>query len=200
MSSQRQLLLLVSIDPIDVLLFVNFKSFLLLIRYTLTDPSSSFFHRHRQHMPIHSLSPSASIVANCFFLQPTLLRSSSPNRSSIGIHLRRIDPSASIRLSITVPSSIDRHRFFHRHTADPSCDPTHGSMALCHLVPLLLRSTLLSILLRHCHSFPGIISNKCWIKRSICLVKQISLLEIISTAAVLLAMVVESSRVFHVVG
>jgi len=37
-------------------------------------------------------------------------------------------------------------------------------------------------------------------KRSICLVKQISLLEIVSTATVLLAMVVESSRAFHVVG
>jgi len=34
----------------------------------------------------------------------------------------------------------------------------------------------------------------------ICLLKQISLLEIISTAAVLLAVVVESSGVFHVVG
>ena len=32
------------------------------------------------------------------------------------------------------------------------------------------------------------------------LLKQISLLEIVSTAAVLLAVVVESSRVFHVVG
>ena len=40
-------------------------------------------------------------------------------------------------------------------------------------------------------SFPGIISNKCWIKRSICLVKQISLLEIISTVVLLLAMVVD---------
>jgi len=37
-------------------------------------------------------------------------------------------------------------------------------------------------------------------KRSVCLVKQISLLEITSTAAALLAVVVESSRVFHVVG
>jgi len=44
---------------------------------------------------------------------------------------------------------------------------------------------------------PGIISNECWIERSICLVKQISLLEIISTATVLLAVVVESSRVFN---
>jgi len=39
---------------------------------------------------------------------------------------------------------------------------------------------------------PGTISNECWMKRSICLVKQISLLEIVSTAAVLLAVVVES--------
>jgi len=46
---------------------------------------------------------------------------------------------------------------------------------------------------------PGIISNKCWIEIYL-LVKQISLLEIISTATVLLAMVVQSSRVFHVVG
>jgi len=47
---------------------------------------------------------------------------------------------------------------------------------------------------------PGTISNKCWMKRSICLLKQISLLEIASTAAALLAVVVESSGVFHVVG
>jgi len=32
--------------------------------------------------------------------------------------------------------------------------------------------------------FPGIISNKCWmIKRSVCLVKQISLLEVVSTCS-----------------
>jgi len=44
-------------------------------------------------------------------------------------------------------------------------------------------------------------NDNCWmIKRPVCLVKQFSLLEIISTATVLLAMVVESSRVFHVVG
>jgi len=41
---------------------------------------------------------------------------------------------------------------------------------------------------------------QCWmIKRSVCLLKQISCIEIVSTA-VLLAVVVESSRVFHVVG
>jgi len=45
---------------------------------------------------------------------------------------------------------------------------------------------------------PGIISNKCW--RDLLVMKQFSLLEIISTATVLLAVVVESSRVFHVVG
>ena len=40
----------------------------------------------------------------------------------------------------------------------------------------------------------------CWIKRPAYLMKQFSLLEIISTATVLLAMVVESSGVFHIVG
>ena len=53
------------------------------------------------------------------------------------------------------------------------------------------------------NSSPGIVSNKCWmvnIKRPAYLMKQFNLLEIISTATVLLAMVVESSRVFHVVG
>jgi len=43
-------------------------------------------------------------------------------------------------------------------------------------------------------------SQSCWIKRPACLMKQFSLLEIVSTATVLLAMVVESSGVFHVVG
>jgi len=43
------------------------------------------------------------------------------------------------------------HQLFHRHTADPSCDPTHGSMALCHPVPCLCST--LSIL------SPGMISN-----------------------------------------
>jgi len=37
------------------------------------------------------------------------------------------------------------------------------------------------------------------IKRSICLLKQISLLEIISTAVLLAAVVVDLSRVFHAV-
>jgi len=37
-------------------------------------------------------------------------------------------------------------------------------------------------------------------KETCLLMKQFSSLEIVSTAAVLLAMVVESSRVFHVVG
>jgi len=40
---------------------------------------------------------------------------------------------------------------------------------------------------------------RCWI-RDLLVVQKISLLEIVSTATVLLAMVVESSRVFHVVG
>jgi len=47
---------------------------------------------------------------------------------------------------------------------------------------------------------PGIISNKCWMKRSICLLKQISLLEIISTVvllAIVVVVVVDLSRVFH---
>jgi len=42
--------------------------------------------------------------------------------------------------------------------------------------------------------------HHCWTKRPACLMKQISLLEITSAAAVLLAVVVESSRVFHFVG
>jgi len=49
---------------------------------------------------------------------------------------------------------------------------------------------------------PGIISNKCWIKRSVCLVKQISLLETISTVVLLANVVVvaaDLSRVFHAV-
>jgi len=64
-------------------------------------------------------------------------------------------------------SLIDRHRssisgndppcqsFHPSAQSRPSCDPTHGSMALCHPVPLSLSP------------FPGIISNKCWIKRPI---------------------------------
>jgi len=52
---------------------------------------------------------------------------------------------------------------------------------------------------RQCHSFPGTISNKCWMKRSICLLKQISLLEIVSTVVLLAIVVVDLSRVFHVV-
>jgi len=55
----------------------------------------------------------------------------------------------------------------------------------------------------HCRldiAIPGTISNKCWMTRDLLVVQKISLLEIVSTAAVLLAMVVESSRAFHVVG
>jgi len=41
--------------------------------------------------------------------------------------------------------------------------------------------------------------SECWIKRPACLMKQFSLLEIISTAVLLAAVVVDLSRVFHAV-
>jgi len=49
----------------------------------------------------------------------------------------------------------------------------------------------------HGHSVPV---HGCWMIRDLLVVQKISLLQIISTATVLLAMVVESSRAFHVVG
>ena len=58
-----------------------------------------------------------------------------------------------------------------------------------------------------CHpapwSFPGLISIKCWmgnihrLKRPACLLKQFSLIEIISTVVLLAMVVVDSSRVFY---
>jgi len=106
--------------------------------------------------------------------------------SSLVIRYTLTDPSRVVFLLIDRPSIFS-------HLADPSFTATHAD-------PLWL-----SVTRCHCHCrfdiiIPGIISNKCWIKRPACLMKQFSLLEIISAATVLLAMVVESSRVFHVVG
>jgi len=71
------------------------------------------------------------------------------------------------------------------------------SLALATLSPGGLAMVTLAFSLAHAFGGGRL---KVLDKETCSLMKQFSLLEIISTAAVLLAVVVESSRVFHVVG
>jgi len=129
-------------------------------------------------------------IANCLTKQSSDIPNDWPNK--------QLNPYQTEKLTtdkiMTLRSISESHSPWHesiqstslRHTADRSIAVDRPFMD--HLSP----GTMVVI--------PGTISNKFWkIKRSVCLVKQISLLEIISAAVLLTAVVVDLSRVFHAI-
>jgi len=160
--------------------------------------SSSLFQRsHRsQHPSTRSIHRHA---ADPFF-------------KPFGIH--RFNPSSATILRTLLTLRIDLSHSSHSHST--WCDPSYIGVDPCRS-PFFLRHRPMPIAVlhgalspgtmspvRHClalsHSSPGMISVQCWmIKRSVCLLKQISHVEIASTCSAATSHGCRSSGVFHAV-
>jgi len=109
--------------------------------FTRIDPSlASILHRHRQHMPIHSLSPLAST-----------------RRSRSLLRMLALNVVRSILLPPCRSSTSTRS--IHRHTADCSL---HGDTRRS-VMDCLSPGTMVAVVV------PGTISNECWMIKEICL-------------------------------